>query len=794
VGFFKKKHIPQGARKQGLRSRFIYYPIGVLSALIIIFLISYGHISSAIFALNSSINATTRIFDEIHNKSKPVKKVYTEEDAENRFREMAYEKYPTPASDKERERLFFYIERGYAEGTIPEYWKKRSAYYKSLISGMDNTLKRWNKESEEIYNKECRRWKKEENWSYFDVYKFSLCECPNAISTILFFMASVMLSFHFIGSSSRFAIIDTLSIFPKHLFLFLSLPFIILHMLSLIYLEVEVQKSLFYGFLAYGLPPLSLVFMVYLTIFIESLKETTFYREIFIEGKGREISRWGSFGSYHRYDISVKFRRAQKKIRKLKKSLFYLGKTKWLYDYKIGCRHIGTDSEQHLIIVAGTGAGKSRDILNNNTLTYSGGMVIFDVKGEHVATSYKKRSQFAKAYVIDPWEVNKLGIPTDHWNPLAAIDIHSKDARARISRICQSIVIKEGSSEKASDTHFRETPQKILRGFIAHVLSKYPKEYHNLPSVYNLMFTGDIKGGAMNEKAMKDIIEAMSENDICEGSPIAAAADIIKLESASAEKSGVWNTLSRSLDWVKDPNIRNVISGKNTFSFDECKQGDATVYLVIPEIFLSEQKRFTKLFYQCAFDELNEHFTPQPANHERRVLFIFDEFEVLGNFDRARQAALRERGSFIKCVFIVQNFGQFETNYANQSDFLTNCDKLVFGVDRSDTKIMEMLKKALGSYTDILPGEHEHEKIRPLMSEGEIADFMNIKRKGLLFIPVGGFPLKLNRTHYDSIFWEYKRGGIIKRCIGNYKYAKEMFVKYKASCREFLIEIGFFEA
>lgn len=715
MGFFKRKHIPQGARKQGLKARFLYYPIGVLSALIIIFFISYNHISSAVSQINSSISKTSNARGYISDE------------------------LLITMQKKNGERYFdnFYIDNIYAINLL-------------------------------------------QNKHYH-----------NSVSTILFFIASIILSFHVIGSSSRFAIIDTLNIFPKYLFLLLSLPFVILYILSLIYLDVKVKTNLIASFLAFCLPPLSIVFMVYLTIFIESFKETNFYRETFIEGKGREISRWGSFGSYHRHDISMKFRRAQKKIPKLKKGLFYLGKTKFLYDYKIGCRHIGTDAEQHLIIVAGTGAGKSRDILNNNTLTYSGGMVIFDVKGEHLATSYKKRSKFAKAYVIDPWEVNKLGIPTDNWNPLASIDIHSKNTRARITRICQSIVIQEGAG-KDSTAHFRDLSRVILRGFIAHVLSKYPAQYHNFPSVYNLLSTGNIDGGAMDEEASKDVIEAMSENNVCEGSPIDAAASLMKLESAKAEKSGVWNTLSRSLDWVKDLNIQDIMRGENTFSFNECKLNDATVYLVIPEIFLSEQKRFTRLFYQCAFDELNEHFTTQPTNHERRVLFVFDEFEVLGNFDRARQAALRERGSFIKCVFVVQNFGQFQTNYANQSDFTTNCDKLIFGVDRSDTKIMEMLKKALGSYTDVLPGEHGQEKIRPLMSEGEIADFMNIRRKGLIFMPLGGFPLKLNRAHYDDIFWEYKRGGIRKRCIGNYKYAKSIFIKYKELFRNFLTEMGFF--
>lgn len=103
-------------------------------------------------------------------------------------------------------------------------------------------------------------------------------------------------------------------------------------------------------------------------------------------------------------------------------------------------------------------------------------------------------------------------------------------------------------------------------------------------------------------------------------------------------------------------------------------------------------------------------------------------------------------------------------------DFLGNCDKVVFGVDRSDVKVMEMLKKALGSYTDKetdLSG-NVRTVTKELMPESEIASFMNAKRKGQFFIPVKGLPMKLKRAHYDSNFWEHKRGGIFDR----YKRAK----------------------
>ncbi|BBO86808.1 hypothetical protein DSCO28_73740 (plasmid) [Desulfosarcina ovata subsp. sediminis] len=617
----------------------------------------------------------------------------------------------------------------------------------------------WNKRYRREWKKEHEKWE-DKKWdimfsNFFDASRIH----HKSLSTILFLAGFSLLTWFLLGGG-KYSLMDLPGGEYGHI---ISIYFFVPYVLSLIFLKTDFGNVINCAFF-FGVPILSALVIPYFVIVKELLKETDFYQELFIEGKGREIARWGSFRSFHRHDISQRFRESRQYISKHKESSFYLGTTKWYYDYKIpmlGQRHIGTKSEQHLIVVAGTGSGKSRDILNNNTLTYSGGMVIFDTKGEHVEISYGKRSRFAKAYVIDPWGKNKLGISTAHWNPLAGIDINSDNARSRIERICESIVIKEsdGAGERPVDTHFREAPQQILRGFIAHVLSTLPEEYHNLPTVTNLMFKGTLEGGNFDPDEMDNVINAMSSNTVCQGAPIEAAATIAKLQGS--EESGIWTTLQRSLNWINDPMVRKVISGETSFSFRECKLNDATVYLVIPENFLIQQRRFIRLFYQTAFDELDEHYTPQPNEHKRRVAFIFDEFEVLGTFEAARQAALRKRSSFIKCVFVVQNFGQFKANYTNVQDFFGNCDKVFFGIDRSDTEILKKLCESLGKYTHVeyVRGEPV-EKISDLMAESELANFMNARRKGQLFIPVKGLQLKMKRAHYDDNFWEHKRGGI----------------------------------
>lgn len=500
------------------------------------------------------------------------------------------------------------------------------------------------------------------------------------------------------------------------------------------------------------IPPLGFLSVpTYTMVIKEIIKETKQYQETFVEGRGKESGRWGGMLSYLKRDISRWFRASKKQIIKTKESPVYLGRTMWQYDYKLGRRDIGITSEQHLITIAGTGSGKSRDVIFNNVLSYNGGMIAFDTKGEHVKLAYERRKAYAPAYVIDPYSKAKDGITSDYWNPLDEINPDSPSARGDLKRIAGAIVPKE-AGERAVDIHFREIPQKIVRGYIAHILTTYPKDKRHLGTLYDLFVKGDIDGKGFDPQAVNQVIKDMAKNDAIGNSPADAAAVLSTL--SDRDRSAHYSSISRGLDWVNDPLVRKTITAHSTFSLKECKTKDASVFIIIPEKYLVEMSRFLTLFYTVAFDTLDEQETEQRTGSKRRVLFLFDEFEVMGNFEPARQAALRKRASYIKCWYVVQNFGQFKVNYSNLQDFFGNSDKQFFGIDSTDTEITEIICKALGSYTQTQArGEGaSEEKIIPLMSSGQVSKFLDAARNGQLVIPVQGLPLRLHRVPYYKNF------------------------------------------
>lgn len=524
--------------------------------------------------------------------------------------------------------------------------------------------------------------------------------------------------------------------------------------------------SFFYGSLIFGVPALLVMLMPARLIAYEYAKETPLYRGLAILFRGMESARWGDVREYIRRDITAYFAQARTKIFKHSHGVFYLGKTIFQKDTRIGGRYVGLTSEHHQITIAGTRAGKSRDAIIPNLMTYAGGVVAFDPKGELTRVTMKRRAAYAPFYVLDPFNEMKGNPQSSLWNPLSEIDPESPSARADVERIVTASIYTE-KGETGNAAFFRETGQKILRGYIAHVLTKYPEEERHLGTVYNLIRTGASEDNKhFNPKASFELLVKMAANPAMAGAARDAADS---LNSVSPEMRGSHlSTVARGIDWINETPVRRIISGKSEFSLSECKTKDATVFLVMPNKYIEIMGRFLRTFYTLALDTMDEYTTPQPEGSNRRVLFLFDEFNTLGTFKPAETAAVYGAGSYIKCWFIMQNIGQLYDNYENPDNFTTSCDLQFFGIHAADHKSKEFLERSLGDYIERSlegkDGETRYiENKRSLMSETEIAECLNAEYRKQIIIPAAGRPMILRRVPYFNLFPASEYGNYEKR-------------------------------
>ena len=571
----------------------------------------------------------------------------------------------------------------------------------------------------------------------------------NALRVTLLLGACIIL-FMYILLGHRFSIIKTPAFMGKHFYTY-SLPFIAAYALTFINSKGSVFSSLWLAFWLFIPPIIFMTFPVLKLVFVEYFKEHPLYRRWFVLGRGGEAARMAGIKEFSEKELPNYFESGKLKFKE--KSSIYLGKTLFEDDIKIGGREVGITNEQHMATFALTGAGKSRDAVWNTLLNYSGGTLVFDPKGEHFRVTSKRRAEAAPVHLLDPYGSVSDIAKTEYWNPLSEIDINSPSARDELRNMAEASIYMD-KGESGSGGFFRENAQLIYRGFLAYVLDQMPENDRHLGTVYDLMATGEPEGKFASKRSWDTLIAEMMLCDAVAGAPRDAASLLERV--GERERGSYISTIVRGIDWVNSPAIREVISKPSSFSIRDAKSKEASIYLVLPEKFITPQIRFIRTFYSMAFGYCNNFETPQPKGSKRRVLFLFDEFNKLGEFRPALDAILTQRSSFLKCWFIQQNVNQLKSTYDNVDDFLSSCDKQFFGIDATDTTAIEMIEKALGSYTittrndkgDIANTNETH----ALMSRSEIAEFLDKDQPTQIVIPLGGKPLKLKKTRYYQNF------------------------------------------
>ena len=497
--------------------------------------------------------------------------------------------------------------------------------------------------------------------------------------------------------------------------------------------------------LALGVPFFIFMVPVYYKLGIEYTKEHPAYRKMLMFGRGG-AARWGGLYTYLKYDFNGFIRKKDKKSGPI-----YCGGTLWYDDVKLGGRHIGLDSDSMMLTVAAMGGGKSLFAAWNTLLSWPGGAFILDPKGEHAGRTSKHRPVDRPTHIIDPWgDVPHLyDEQCATFNPLEEIDVNSPNARDEIFQIVESCVVQD-SDENANAKHFRENAQKIMLGVIAHVLSEFSEEYHNLPSIYDVILTGAPDGVASDPRAFDALIDKMAVNEAMGRAPMDAA-KVLK-EAGENERGGFVTTLATGLSWVNNEALRPVLM-KSSFKMKDIKLNRQTVYLVVPFEHMRNHSRFLRTVVSMGLMSCREN-----AKHNYKTLFMLDEFPQLGTFKPIKEGLVTLRSRDIKIWMHLQNLGQLKERYNNWQDFMSSCDKQFFAVN--DHGSAEEISNMLGEYVERWLEGNEGatsyiDKNRPLRSPSEVLEELK-KGSGLQYIlPADGSPMRLKLVPFKKIFKKY---------------------------------------
>jgi len=441
-------------------------------------------------------------------------------------------------------------------------------------------------------------------------------------------------------------------------------------------------------------------------------------------------------------------------------------------------RLVGVKDDAHLITIGMTGSGKSTSVLKPNLALLKKSIFIYDPKAElakatlrrRCAKSYKGRIKVEgktliemsghMTFLLDPFKETRDEFEYYTFNPMALIDINDDRCMELISAISDGCVLPPSDSK---DEHFTDNAKNMIEAVIIHVISRYPKENHNLPFVLDLIsgsaeFYYDVPDEAQIDRFQELLIDMMT-NDAVGGLPKQVSSRIMGM--GENEKGSVLSTTFRCLKWVGDPAMRKqLVSSENFQILKGCQLtdfGDKTVYIVLHPDLVKAQMRWLRVLTNVFI--YTEKKRKEKSKVDSTTLFILDEFYQLGGrLDSITKGFPFLRSYNIKLWLFFQSLSQLKESFGDAwTDVVSASNTQILGVN--DPETAEWVSKRLGSRRNktikkekwYSHGEVIKERIDPLLSIDEVESELGKNTELQIVFPVQGRPMRLERITYKPL-------------------------------------------
>lgn len=341
------------------------------------------------------------------------------------------------------------------------------------------------------------------------------------------------------------------------------------------------------------------------------------------------------------------------------------------------------DSPMTLIGGAGSGKGTTQLLYNN---FYDGSMLINDPKGEIAAMI----GQYQRAVGKDFYCINPTGLhtgapwqlPQHKVNPFDILTPESPYLVADCKRISDMLIQlpKEGKS------FFPKRARQWLSNLLlAYVMTSKKATVTGFYDLINMIETSpeDFKALAIG------LFSSLGNGDISR----TCQEIITKREAAKEEFSGVMSTIQTDLDFLADPNLKNLFSGAD-FSLNALSQINppAVIDIAFPAENLGIWSTAMRLIIGVAI-------LYQYRNTASKPLFMIDEAAQLGHFEELQMSYTYGR-SFYRTYAVFQDIGQIQNNYGKEGiqTFLGSSQARTF-IGVRDYETAKLASDMLGSQT-----------------------------------------------------------------------------------------------
>ena len=402
-------------------------------------------------------------------------------------------------------------------------------------------------------------------------------------------------------------------------------------------------------------------------------------------------------------------------------------------------RSIGWGDDRHVVTVAGSRAGKSSSVLIPNLLRYPGSALVLDPKGELAkATAGAREAMGQKVFILDPF--GETGTRSHRHNPFDELKQSKGDhVTADAALLADALII---SNDK--DPHWTDSAKNLIRGLTLHLL--HTGEQATIREMRRLLNA--------DPDELDATLKAMRRSDAYDGAVAnVGAAFLGKALAGGEELASILSTAQEQTTPLDD--VRTLTDASD-FSLRDLKEGRVTIYLVLPGMRMGTHFRWLRVVIQQAMAAMEL----SRAKPEFPVLFLLEEFPVLGYMRPIETAAGFVASFGVKLWTVLQDFSQLKTQYEKSWETFLGNAGVIQAFGNVDLTTTEYLSKRLGNLTVIETqhvhvsgsamahgdlGQREHLRHVRLLEPDEITRlFSRETGRQLIFVP-GRPPIYLNR-------------------------------------------------
>ena len=354
---------------------------------------------------------------------------------------------------------------------------------------------------------------------------------------------------------------------------------------------------------------------------------------------------------------------------------------------------LGLDTHKHrrslnVLVIGGSGAGKSRSYVVPNILEANTNYVITDPKSEVLLAT----GGYLKSQGYDIRVLNLVNLAeSDGYNPFRYLR-DEKDALRLVNNLIQATTPKDSHE---SDPFWVKSETALLQAIILMLWQEAPEYEQNFSMVMRVLEYAEVKEEDEEYVSPLDLLFQSIERE----RPDCVAVrqyKVFKMAAGKTSKSILVSTAVR-LAPFNLPQIK-AITDRDDMDLYTLGEQKCALYAVIPDndqsfnflVSLLYAQAFQALYYSA--DQIHHGALPQ------HVHFVLDEFAAmpLPGFTR-ELATMRSRN--ISASTIIQNLAQIKELYKNSWETIPGNSDTILYLGGNESSTHEYISKALGKGT-----------------------------------------------------------------------------------------------